>query len=54
MGSKSLHKPEYRSKWEKKKKKPICESNDEHKEQQKDKYQDIKKDIKITKYREGK
>ena len=32
----------------KKKNKPICESDNKHKEQQKDK-QDVKKDIKITK-----
>ena len=38
----------------KKGKKPICESNDKHKEQQKDKHEDIKKDIKIIKCGEGK
>ena len=37
----------------KKKKKPICESNDKHREYQKDKHQDIKRDIEIIKYEEG-
>ena len=32
-----------------KKKHPICESNDKHKEQQKDKHEDVKRDIKIIK-----
>ena len=39
--------------WIKKKKKPICESNDKHKEQQKDKHEDVKRDIKIIKCGEG-
>ena len=32
------------------KKKIICESNDKHREYQKDKHQDIKRDIEIIKY----
>ena len=31
----------------KKKKNPICESNDKHEEQQKDKHENVKRDIKI-------
>ena len=34
-------------------KNPTCESNDKHKEQQRDKYEDIKRDIKSTKCKEG-
>ena len=49
MESNHLIKPEYRLK-----KKTICESNDKHKEQQKDKHEDVKKDIKIIKCGEGK
>ena len=36
------------------KKKAICKSNDKNKEQQKDKHEDVKKDIKIIKCEEGK
>ena len=51
-----LYKPGYRSKRKTKQnkiKQPICESNDIHKQQQKDKHEDVKKDIKIIKYGEG-
>ena len=34
------------------KKKTICESNDKHKEQQKDKHEDVKRDIKVILCRE--
>ena len=43
MESNHLNKPVYRSK---RKKKPICESNDKCKEQQKDKCEAVRKDIK--------
>ena len=46
-----LNQPVYRSK--RKRKKPICESNDKHKEQQKDKHEDVKRDITILKCGEG-
>ena len=50
MDSKSL---KLSSKQIRKKKKPICESNDKHREQQKDKHEDVKRDIKIIKCGEG-
>ena len=37
----------------KKKKKTSCESDDKYKEQQKDKYEDVKKDTEIVKCGEG-
>ena len=40
MESNCLNKPVYRSK---RKKKPIVKSDDKHKEQQKDKHEDVKK-----------
>ena len=46
MESNRLNKPVHRSKWEK----SICESNDEHKEQQKDEHEEVEKDFKIIKY----
>ena len=36
------------------KKNPICESNDKHKEQQKEKLEDVKTDIQILKCEEWK
>ena len=47
MESNHLNKPVYRLK-----KKTICENNDKHKEQEKNKHEDVKKDIKIIKRRE--
>ena len=40
MGSNHLNKPVYRSK--RKKKKTYCKNNNKHKEQQKDKHEDVK------------
>ena len=36
----------------KQKKKPLCESDDKQKQQQKDIYEDVMKDFKIIKYEE--
>ena len=49
--SNHLNKPVYRSK---RKKKSISKSDDKHKEQQKDKHEDVKKGFKIIKCAEGK
>ena len=49
-----LNKPVYRSKRERRKKKNYFKSNDKHKEQQKDKHEDVKKDFKIIKCEERK
>ena len=51
IGKQSL-KPVYRSK--RKKKKTYCKCDNKHKEQQKDKHEDVKKDLKITERGEGK
>ena len=44
MESNHLNKPAYRSK-RRKKKKTYCKSNDKHKEEQKDKHEDVKKGL---------
>ena len=51
MESNHLSKPVYRSK--KEEKKTICESNDKHKEQQKDKHEDVKQGHQNHKMWEG-
>ena len=50
MESNHLNKLVYRSK---RKEKTYCKSNNKHKEQQKDKYEDVKKNIKIIKCGKG-
>ena len=53
MESNHLNKPVYKPKRKnktKQNKNTICESSDKYKEQQKDKYEDVKKDIKIIKW----
>jgi len=53
LESNHLNKPAYRS-WSEKKKKNFCKSNEKHKEQQKDKPQDVKQGFQIIEGGEGK
>ena len=54
MEDNHLNKPVYISKRKKKKNTELCKKKHKHNEQQKDKHEDIKKDIKIIKCSEGK